>query len=926
MSEISASTDDTPDQIARIRAAPSPSLVTGLPPQTGGLPLTAFDDGYAAISGSPQIAGLSFSPPGTPLSPYSPAAQGVTSAEPGPDPRSPAGQGWTPPQAGSGPTTAPNIPPSGAGSAGAATSDGLLLTPNLATTGRWPVDWSDESLPFKERYDDMLRHMPANLRPGVQVEDAYRTEEQQRQLYDDPTAGGPGHVVARPGPNAPHVKGIAADLKFVGPMGPAAEQWVRANAHDYELGFPLANDPNHMQLAENIDKTKYDVPLLQRTMYRLESDDGRDPKTKVAFDPNNPDAPVGPAQIKMETFREFARPGEDINNPQQNLDVGYRALAEYYKRYGGDMDKALIAYNAGPDKVNLPRNQLSPETQAYLDKAHKLWNDGAAIAVLNGTRVPSGGSDAQARADALAQQRIDTLRTRLDALTKQINAADPTSTAVLDLLRQNQEHANQLQRALEERIFKPPQPQDYQTNMFGKFGSLATVIGIFGGLLARAPLTASLGAGAAAMEAINQGDYDRYKDQFHLWDTQVNAIGKALELQHSTYREILTTAEWTDREKWERIHEAASLFNDQATLLDIEQGNAQAIADRPMKQQKLQADLENTQAETRKRNAEAAKAWAISAREQEYGGELGKDDEVNTVARPLFDVKYADYVKTAPAGTRPLTKAEFATTPEGRQAAADAVVQAKHQLGTEKEGGLEQQILNQKDKERQAAGQPKMTADERAAELASIRASDRPPSASQLADEKQASEVWTVLNLGDQTIGMIESAQMTVGLSGRLVGRPAEIVGNILGASDETTRAQIQSNISNLRLQMVPLLTGIHRTTGRELDLSTAIVRGLEPGSTVQNTVRSIEEAQDAIRSQYYPQLVRHGFLSPDPNRPTVLGAPAANPAQPAPLSPRSSTVESLPDPKTVAEHTRSRNMETGEIQEVIGGKWVTVH
>lgn len=534
------------------------------------------------------------------------------------------------------------------------------------------TDWQHETLQLRERFDDMLRHMPENLRAGVLIPPTggFRTPEQQQRLYDDPTAGGPGHVVARPGPNAPHMQGKAADLDFAGPVGPAAREWIRAHSTDYGLGFPLANDPDHMQLVENFDQTKDDVSLLQRTAYRLESNDGKDTRT-------SPSGAVGPMQIKPETFRKYATPNEDINNPQDNQNVGNRILTEYYKRFGppagGDMDKVLIAYKAGEGAVNQP---ISAETQAYLDKAHKLWNDGAAIDVLNGTKLPPGTSEAQARADALGQERVNQLRAGLDALTARINAADPLSADLQEMMRQHMRHADELQRALEQNIFNPPK-QD-QTSVLGRFGSLAVLVGIFGGMLSRAPLTASLGAAGAAMEAINQGDYDRYHENFKLWQTQTSMIGKALEMQQTAYSDILQNAQFNDREKWERIQQAATLLNDRDMLLNLEQGNAQAIADRPEKQALTKAKLDEIQGQAEKAHADAAKVREEAGIGQDYGPDFAKGNPEDAVARRIIDAKYGDLVKNIPAGQPVPTKREFADGPAG----SDALVEAKQRLGS----------------------------------------------------------------------------------------------------------------------------------------------------------------------------------------------------------------------------------------------------
>jgi soluble lytic murein transglycosylase-like protein len=59
----------------------------------------------------------------------------------------------------------------------------------------------------------------------------------------------------------------------------------------------------------------------------------------------------------------------DAFDPETNLDGGSRYLAELIALYGGDLNRALAAYNAGPGAVSRHRG-VPPyrETQAYVKK------------------------------------------------------------------------------------------------------------------------------------------------------------------------------------------------------------------------------------------------------------------------------------------------------------------------------------------------------------------------------------------------------------------------------------------------------------------------------------------------------------------------------------------------------------------------------
>lgn len=55
---------------------------------------------------------------------------------------------------------------------------------------------------------------------------------------------------------------------------------------------------------------------------------------------------------------------DDPFDPKQNIEAGARFLKQLLDRYGGDVTKALAAYNAGPNAENAEK---IPETKAYVD-------------------------------------------------------------------------------------------------------------------------------------------------------------------------------------------------------------------------------------------------------------------------------------------------------------------------------------------------------------------------------------------------------------------------------------------------------------------------------------------------------------------------------------------------------------------------------
>lgn len=91
-------------------------------------------------------------------------------------------------------------------------------------------------------------------------------------------------------------------------------------------------------------------------------------KTESGFDPKavSSKGAIGVMQLMPETARAL---GADPSDPEQNIDAGTRLLRELLIKYGGDVSKALAAYNAGEKAVD-HYHGVPPfsETQHYVNK------------------------------------------------------------------------------------------------------------------------------------------------------------------------------------------------------------------------------------------------------------------------------------------------------------------------------------------------------------------------------------------------------------------------------------------------------------------------------------------------------------------------------------------------------------------------------
>ena len=159
----------------------------------------------------------------------------------------------------------------------------------------------------------------------------------------------------------------------------------------------MDSDPYSWQSWDAEQNRASDLGSLDATIYQNETNSGRNVHTSSA-------GARGPMQIMPATFAQYAQPGESIDNPDDNMAVGKRIIADLYDRYGGNKDDVLVGYNAGPGHVGQPFDQLPAETQNYIRKAHQEMGDGSNFI---GAMSQEGGQTLRgllgARADAAAQ-------------------------------------------------------------------------------------------------------------------------------------------------------------------------------------------------------------------------------------------------------------------------------------------------------------------------------------------------------------------------------------------------------------------------------------------------------------------------------------------------------------------------------------------
>lgn len=121
--------------------------------------------------------------------------------------------------------------------------------------------------------------------------------------------------------------------------------------------------------------------------------------------PTSVNGAVGVGQMKPGTFAQYAKPGENINNPQDNAAVSKRAVDDYTVRYNGDASRVAVAYFSGPGNV-APAGSATPYVHDYKDG--------------NGKSVSSYVSDVQGRIGATKYpSTADALNANMDQTIQQ---------------------------------------------------------------------------------------------------------------------------------------------------------------------------------------------------------------------------------------------------------------------------------------------------------------------------------------------------------------------------------------------------------------------------------------------------------------------------------------------------------------------------
>lgn len=198
-------------------------------------------------------------------------------------------------------------------------------------------------------------------------------------------------------------------------------------------------------------------------------------------------------------------------------------VPDFTQGMGTDLDAMATPSRSTMPRQSIPTPPGADDMQSLYDKANGM-PDSAPAAPSNFSfeppALPNGGKLGQIQ-DQVNDRIIGLLPRLTEARLQQSAAQKGQALGEAQSLSQYRANINKLyaeNKPAKVNFDEPPKPTE--TDPFESFGSLASMIGIFGSLLTKKPIVSALNASAAAMKAERDGDYLKYKQAYQTWQEQ----------------------------------------------------------------------------------------------------------------------------------------------------------------------------------------------------------------------------------------------------------------------------------------------------------------------------------------------------------------------------------------------------------------------
>jgi hypothetical protein len=397
---------------------------------------------------------------------------------------------------------------------------------------------------------------------------------------------------------------------------------------------------------------------------------------------------------------------------------------------------------------------------------------------------------------------------------------------------------------------------EHYTDPVTAFGSVGSVFAMLASSFAGLPMEASLNAGAAAINAIHQGDEKAYQREFDTWKANTDLAIKRHDIERQSYNDALTLMNSNINAGRTKMELAATQFGDEKVQALLENGMDKELDDLFISRNKAAIELAITRDKWEKEHEQTLalkndpdwqsndvdrKLAAVQRNQQLYAPNGAATVKLNTVqqlqrswdkehpgasyadrAAAFIDIEkqVADAQNAGMAGSKASTDLT-----EDRQRAAYI---AKVRDDKVAEGMPYEQAVQEARTAADKAYPPKMTS-------------------------TQAGRYQDRVFIADQTLQTVdkqlERLEHYVGIAGApgYVTRAGEKIGNILGKTD-VERQEFAKDIDLLRLNAARMLTlSQGRPLAAEASRINNIIKGINLGDTAAATAAALRDYQKFV-------------------------------------------------------------------------------
>ena len=464
-----------------------------------------------------------------------------------------------------------------------------------------------------------------------------------------------------------------------------------------------------------------------------------------------------------------------------------------------------------------------------------------ATASLPGAVSPESAADVQNKLADLKRRQMESTRSGVDATA--------------DQLRSNQARVDQAYEASRPSpdMLKPwdqkAKQNEYRTDPVDAFGSIGSIFAMLVPAFVGLPLSESLNAGAAAINAVHASDQQAYDRDYKSWKDNTDLALKRHEVMRQAYNDSILKMN-TDLNAGRSMLELnARKFNDEQALMMLEAG--------------LDPDL-NKLIDARNKSAielaSAKDAWEL---QHEKTTDLLRDPEYllarntgNKEAMARIIQKHSE--RWAPGGasqlrydfTKDYINSQKAKNPDYTP---EDLLRWGREAAEAQEAGTDNKRMTGPQADREELEKRKKAIMEADPSIGEIKATDMArqqmlrsktvPSGNQINRMRSdLKSVGAAIDIVKENLDFLKTHSFPAGAMGQIM-RGAEIAGNITGLGTATDRAQFRRRVLELQ-EIAPriFLDQAGRPLASAQKKIDAIIAGLNAGDTGPNTIRAYEE------------------------------------------------------------------------------------